>query len=99
MLFKIWEAFNSSLINDRLLELCGELSEDHIAGKYGEAGEEGAAAWKDVGIWSEAEWTVLAGKALGSMSRYLMLHKVKRLFNSFLHRRSCWRDESESDFI
>ncbi|KAI0961210.1 hypothetical protein AcV7_000369 [Taiwanofungus camphoratus] len=68
MLFKIWEAFNSSLINDRLLELCGELSEDHIAGKYGEAGEEGAAAWKDVGIWSEAEWTVLAGKALGSMN-------------------------------
>ncbi|OBZ79732.1 Proteasome activator complex subunit 4A [Grifola frondosa] len=66
--FKLWEAFNSSLIDDRLLELCGELAEEHIAGKSGDAGEEGGAEWKAVGIWSESEWTFLVGKALGSMN-------------------------------
>lgn len=66
--FRLWEAFNSSVLEDRLLELCGELSEEHVAGKYGDAGEEGGAEWKDVGIWTEAEWTELVGKALGSMS-------------------------------
>ena len=68
LLFKLWEAFNSSVIDDRLIELCGELSEEHVAGKSGDAGEEGGAELKDVGIWTEAEWTVLVGKALGSMS-------------------------------
>lgn len=68
IIFKLWEAFNSSVIDDRLLELCGELSEEHVAGKSGDAGEEGGAERKDVGIWSETEWTMLVGKALGSMS-------------------------------
>jgi proteasome activator subunit 4 len=67
-LFKIWEAFNSSVIDDRLLDLAGELSEEHVAGQAGLAGEEGGAVWKDVGIWSEAEWRVLLGKGLESMS-------------------------------
>lgn len=68
IMFKLWEAFNSSIIDDRIIELCGELSEEHVAGKYGDAGEEGGAEWKDVGIWSDTEWTVLVGKALGAMS-------------------------------
>lgn len=68
MMFKLWEAFNSSVIDDRLLELCGELSEEHIAGPLGDSGE-GATQWKDVGIWTEQEWTMLVGKALGSMSK------------------------------
>jgi len=68
-LFKIWEAFNSGVIDDRLLELCGDLSEEHVAGKFGDAGE-GGAEWKDVGIWTEAEWNILVGKGLGSMSKY-----------------------------
>lgn len=68
MFFKLWEAFNSSIIDERLLELCGELAEEHIAGEYGDSGKEGGAEFKDVGIWSEAEWTILAGKALGAMS-------------------------------
>ncbi|KAI0702440.1 ARM repeat-containing protein [Cytidiella melzeri] len=68
MFFKLWEAFNSHIIDDRLLEMCGELSEEHVAGKYDNAGDEGAAEWKDVGIWTEAEWTVLATKALGAMN-------------------------------
>ena len=68
MVFKLWEAFNSSLIDDRFIELCGELAEEHIAGPLGEAGPEGAAEWKSVGIWTESEWTFLTGKALGSMS-------------------------------
>lgn len=69
MLFKVWEAFNSSLIDDRLLDLCGSLSEEHIGGQSGEWGEEGTAQWKDVGIFGRDEWTTLIGKALGSMSK------------------------------
>lgn len=65
--FKIWEAFNSGVIDDRFLELCGDLSEEHVSGPTGEA-DEGAATWKDIGIWTEAEWNTLVGKGLGSMS-------------------------------
>jgi proteasome activator subunit 4 len=60
VLFKLWEAFNSEVLNSRLIELCGDLSEEHKTGN--------AVKWKDVGIWTDAEWTVLVGKALGSMS-------------------------------
>ncbi|KAF8971500.1 armadillo-type protein [Flammula alnicola] len=67
-LFKIWEAFNSGVLDDRLLELCGDLSEDHVSGIFGDAGEEGGAPWKDVGIWTEAQWNTLLGKGLGSMN-------------------------------
>lgn len=66
--FKLWEAFNSHVIDDRLLELAGELSEAHVAGEFGEAGIEGGAKWKDVGIWTQAEWSMLIGKGLSSMS-------------------------------
>jgi proteasome activator subunit 4 len=71
-LFKLWEAFNSNVTDERLIELCGELSEEHVAGKSEISPDGyGGAAWKDVGIWTEAEWTVLVGKALGSMSESL----------------------------
>jgi proteasome activator subunit 4 len=69
-IFKLWEAFNSSLLDDRLIEFMGELSEEHVAGTIGNVGVEGGAQWKDVGIWSETEWTVLMGKVLGSMSTF-----------------------------
>ena len=65
VLFKLWEAFNSEVINSRLIELCGDLSEEHKTGS--------TVKWKDVGIWTDAEWTVLVGKALGSMSELLLL--------------------------
>ncbi|TFK76811.1 hypothetical protein BDN72DRAFT_829977 [Pluteus cervinus] len=65
-LFKLWEAFNSSAIDDRLLDVAGELSETHIAGKAGDAGE-GGAEWKDIGIWTQAQWDILVGKGLLSM--------------------------------
>jgi proteasome activator subunit 4 len=70
-LFKLWEAFNSSVMDDMLLELAGELSEEHVGGKAGLAGEEGGAEWKDVGIWTENQWTLIVGKGLGSMSNIL----------------------------
>jgi proteasome activator subunit 4 len=66
-LFRLWEAFNSSVVDDRLIELVGDLSEEHVVGKSGSVGE-GGAEWKDVGIWTETEWTMLIGKGLGSMS-------------------------------
>ena len=52
--FRLWEAFNSSIIDDRLLDTCGMLSEEFVASKSGDAGET-AAEYKDVGIWTEAE--------------------------------------------
>ncbi|CAA7258771.1 unnamed protein product [Cyclocybe aegerita] len=67
-LFKIWEAFNSGVIDDRLLELCGDLSEEHVSGIAGDAGPDGGAPWKDVGIWTDAQWKTLVGKGLGSMN-------------------------------
>lgn len=67
-LFKFWEAFNSGVVDDRLMELCGDLSEEHVSGAFGDAGE-GGAVWKDVGIWTEDQWNTLVGKGLGSMSR------------------------------
>ena len=68
-LFKLWEAFNSSVVDDRLLELAGELSEEHVSGTSGIAGEEDGAQWKDVGLWTEAQWNILIGKGLGSISK------------------------------
>jgi len=65
MLFKLWEPFNSSAMDDRLLDLAGSLAEEHVAG-FNQ--EKGGAEWKDVGIWSQTEWNVLMGKGLGSMS-------------------------------
>lgn len=73
-LFKIWEAFNSSVADDRLLELCGNLSEEHVAGRAGDHGDL-APEWKDVGIWSQWEWDFLTGKALGSMSEFVLFTK------------------------
>lgn len=63
-IFVLWEAFNSFTVDDRLIELAGDLSEEHIAGTAKKDG----AKWRDVGIWSESEWTTLIGKGLGSMS-------------------------------
>ncbi|KAK7468647.1 Proteasome activator BLM10 [Stygiomarasmius scandens] len=66
-LFKIWEAFNSAVLDDRLLELAGELSQEHVSGPFGDDTED-RAKWKDVGIWSETEWKMLVSKGLGSMN-------------------------------
>jgi len=68
VLFKLWEAFNSEVLNSRLIELCGDLSEEHKTGSI--------VKWKDVGIWTDAEWTVLVGKALGSMSKVIFSRPI-----------------------
>lgn len=68
-LFQLWEAFNSGIVNDWLLELCGDLSEEHVAGKAGDAGQDGGAEYQDVGIWTQEQWSLLATKTLGAMSK------------------------------
>jgi proteasome activator subunit 4 len=73
-LFKLWEAFNSSAVDDRLLELASELSEEHVSGTSGSAGGENGPQWKDVGLWTEAQWDFLVSKGLGSMSKSYSLH-------------------------
>ncbi|KAF7320019.1 hypothetical protein MKEN_00785900 [Mycena kentingensis (nom. inval.)] len=66
-LFTLARAFNSTLLDERMLELVGELAEEHVAGTAGPAGEQGGAQWKDVGIYTEADWNFLVGKGLTSM--------------------------------
>ncbi|KAF7310620.1 hypothetical protein HMN09_00604800 [Mycena chlorophos] len=66
-LLALARAFNSTIIDERLLELAGELSEEHVAGAAGPAGEEGGAKWKDIGIYSEADWSFIVGKGLTAM--------------------------------
>ncbi|KAG8770133.1 hypothetical protein FRC12_004487 [Ceratobasidium sp. 428] len=66
-LFKLWEAFNSTVLDDRLIHVMGNLAEEHCAGKEGRWAESGAER-KDVGIFTEQEWVLLMSKCLGSMS-------------------------------
>ena len=66
-LFKFWEATNSNIVDERMIELIGALSEEHIAG----AGHDSGVIWKDVGIWTHNQWSLFIGKALGSMSTLL----------------------------
>ena len=47
-----------------------ELAEEHVTGVITSYGEEGAAPWRDVGIWTEAQWAFLMAKCLGSMREY-----------------------------
>lgn len=68
-LFKLWEALNSVSMDERMLELAGDLSEEHVAGKAGIAGEAGAE-WKDIGIWTQEQWTLLVTKGLSAMSEF-----------------------------
>lgn len=67
-IFRTWEAFNSSVMDDRFLAFCGELAVENVAGKAGDTGEF-AAEWKDVGIWTEWQWNMLSGKALSSLGK------------------------------
>jgi proteasome activator subunit 4 len=66
-IFKIWEAFNSSSLDEMFMELAGELSLHHVSGPSGELGSEGAASLKDVGIWTSRQWNLLASKGLNMM--------------------------------
>lgn len=66
-LLALSRAFNSTIIDERILELAGDLSEEHVSGAAGPAGAEGSAKWKDIGIWSESDWNFLVGKGLTSM--------------------------------
>lgn len=65
--FKIWEAFNSASLDEKFMELAGDLSRDHISGPEGRYGSEGAARWKDVGIWTDEQWNLLTSKGLNMM--------------------------------
>lgn len=71
MLFKIWEAFNSNVADERLLEFFGDLAEEHVAGT---AGDDGGIPWQDVGIWTSDQWNTLIGKCIPSMSTDSIAH-------------------------
>ncbi|VDB99350.1 unnamed protein product [Peniophora sp. CBMAI 1063] len=64
-LFKIWEVTNSTILDDRMVELIGALSQEHVAA---DGSIEGDVVWKDVGMWTHAQWRTVANKALGSVN-------------------------------
>jgi proteasome activator subunit 4 len=64
--FAIWKSFNSTVIDDRFMEMCGDLSEELVSGSVGS--EEDGRVWKNVGIWTQAQWNVLVRKGLTSLS-------------------------------
>src|SRR5882762_8051939 len=65
-LLSFWRrGFNSTASNDRMVELLGSLSEEHVAG----ACKEGSPEWQAVGIWSEDEWSFIVCKAFEVMGR------------------------------
>jgi proteasome activator subunit 4 len=78
------EQTNSNVVDDRLIEMFANMAEEHVAGKAGRTGPEGGAAWQDVGIFTEAQWTVLVGKCLGSFREplYEILYSGPNLFES-----------------
>lgn len=51
------------------MELCGEISEEHVSAPVLSDGQDHGVVWKDVGIWSQAQWNILVGKGLSSMGR------------------------------
>ena len=67
VLFKIWEAFNSNVIDERFLEFFGNLAEEHVAGL---ANPDGGVPWKDVGIWTSEQWSILISKCIPSMGMF-----------------------------
>ncbi|KAG8858716.1 hypothetical protein FRB96_004853 [Tulasnella sp. 330] len=67
-IFKTWEAFHSYKIEDCVLQMLGQLSISHVAGKAGDFTPDGCVEWKDIGIYTEAEWAVIMRSCLSSMS-------------------------------
>lgn len=65
VLIKLWEALNSSVVDDKMMETCARLSEEHIAAT---PSDPTSTQWKDIGIWSQSEWNLITSKGLGFMS-------------------------------
>jgi proteasome activator subunit 4 len=69
ILFKLWEALNSSQLDERLLDIFATLSQEHVAGAS--AGIDGATPWKDVGIFTNEQWSRISRACLVAMSASL----------------------------
>jgi proteasome activator subunit 4 len=83
-IFKIWEGFNSAFVDERFMELAGNLSRDHISGPEGQYGKDGTVHWKDVGIWSNDQWNLLTSKGLNMMSTASDFRKTVILTETFV---------------
>ncbi|CAK5268900.1 unnamed protein product [Mycena citricolor] len=57
-LLSMSKACNSIIVDERILERAAELSEAHAAS---------STAWKDIGIWSHADWNYLIGKGMSAI--------------------------------
>ena len=92
-LFALLETFNSNIIDDRIIELLGEVAEENVSGL---AGTNGALRWRDVGVWTGPQWTLLMSKCLGAMSKCIYLLQLRR--TNLFRRRRCanWPDEGDS---
>lgn len=52
-----------------MLEIMGNLAVEHVAGEDNDDDHNDGVKWHDIGIFSDAQWTVLIGKCLGSFSK------------------------------
>ena len=66
--FQTLGSLNSEVISFRLVDLCWDFSEEHTTGN--------PVKWKDMWTWTDAEWVVLVGKALASMSKHILPEPV-----------------------
>jgi proteasome activator subunit 4 len=66
-LFEIWAAFNSSRVDDRMIDLLGILTEKNVAGRFGDFGPNECLERKDIGIFTELQWTRVMRACQGFM--------------------------------
>ncbi|KAF8328806.1 uncharacterized protein EI90DRAFT_3063646 [Cantharellus anzutake] len=59
--FRIWEAFNSSQLDERMLEFSGSLAQECVSVEFDGPS---TPAWKDVGIFTAEQWAKICRTAL-----------------------------------
>jgi proteasome activator subunit 4 len=62
----------AQVVDERMLEIMGNLAVEHVAGRESERHYGSDVEWQDIGIFAEAQWTVLVGKCLGSFSKSVL---------------------------
>ena len=77
---------NSSVIDDRIIELLAQLAEMRVTENSDEAANDSKLKWNDVGIFSLQQWTTLVNKCLGSFRKYRQYSPVLTEFRLQTYR-------------
>ncbi|SRR5258708_6854619 len=68
--FRIWEAFNSTQLDERMLDISASLVQECVCA---ELESSSGSIWRDVGIFTTEQWAKICRTALVSMRTYLPL--------------------------